>query len=66
MPVPTKGSVRPQEERDRISEGTRAALRRRPPWTHWFSPIKQTADAGDERLAVRLLREYIKSRKDAA
>ena len=31
-----------------------------------FAPIKGAADAGNEREAIRLLREYIKARKAEA
>jgi hypothetical protein len=29
-----------------------------------FAPVWEAADAGNERLAVRLLREYMKLRKE--
>ena len=34
-------------------------------WVRAFVPIRDAADAGDEREAVRLLKLYIKSRKES-
>ena len=49
-----------QEWRDNIAAAMRQS---KPPWTHVFAPIKLAADTGDRREAIRLLDEYIKSRK---
>jgi hypothetical protein len=51
----------PQETRERISRTMRAKS-----WLSLFTPIRQAADAGNEREAVRLLRAYIRDRKEEA
>ncbi len=51
-----------QITRDRIGS------RQRERWARLklFDPIREAADAGDERLAIKLLREYIRNRKQEA
>jgi hypothetical protein len=53
-----KGRPLPQEHRERI----RAAMQR----VSAFTPVRLAADAGNEREAIRLLRAYIRDRKEAA
>jgi hypothetical protein len=54
-----KGRPLPQEHRD--------SIRRARYWITLFVPIKEAADAGNEREAIRLLREYMRNkRKEAA
>ena len=55
------GFNKPQEERERIRQTMLAKG-----WLSLFRPIREAADAGNEREAVRLLREYIRSRKREA
>ena len=61
MPRP-KGRPLPQSH----IEAIRRARLRQGRWERAFTPIRQAADAGNERLAVRLLREYIRNRKQEA
>jgi hypothetical protein len=57
--------VSPEEQAKRNAT-LRETLRERPPWSHWFAPIKHAADAGNRREAIRLLDEYIRHRKEEA
>jgi len=51
---------------EEMRENLRTAQRERWRKVKLFDPIRQAAEAGNERLAVRLLREYIRNQKAAA
>jgi hypothetical protein len=57
-----KGKPLPDSHRENITR----AVRERARLMRAFAPIREAADSGDERLAIRLLREYIRSRKQEA
>jgi hypothetical protein len=42
-----------------------ASAQERAYWTRIFTHVRRAADAGDERQAVRLLRAYLRERREA-
>ncbi len=56
--MPPLGTTMPQSHRDNI--------RRARQWMRYFMPIRDAANAGNRREAIRLLDEYMKSRKEQA
>ena len=49
-----------------LEESHRENIRRARQWVRLFAPIKEAADAGNEREAVRLLRQYMRSKREEA
>jgi hypothetical protein len=41
-----------------------ASAQERAYWTRIFTHVRRAADAGDERQAVRLLRAYLRERRE--
>ena len=57
-----KGYVMPEESREK----TRRTMMEHGARLRAFRPIREAADSGNERLAVRLLRQYIRRQREAA